>query len=137
METTSIIRTSLIPPLSSAKAAQTQRENRTKRLARYQQVVDLHQKGVSGQDIARRVGLDPKTVSTWLAAGEFPERKPIPVGSRSLHPYLDYIHRRWDEGCHNAMQLWREIGGRAMTVVIRSRITARAFVGPVLQLSVQ
>lgn len=72
-------------------------------------MVDLHQKGVSQQEIARKVGLDPKTVGTWLAAGEFPERKPIPVGSKSLHPYLEYIHQRWDEGCHNAAQLWREI----------------------------
>lgn len=110
VETTAIARANPIPQPPSPKATQTQRANREKRLAGYQQVIDLHQKGMYLQDIARVVGLDPKTVSTWLAAGEFPERKPIPVGSRSLHPYLEYIHHRWDEGCHNAMQLWREIG---------------------------
>jgi transposase len=55
------------------------------------------------------VGLNQKTVSTWLAADGFPERKSIPVGSKSLRPYLEYIHRRWDERCHNAAQPHREI----------------------------
>jgi transposase len=96
-------------PASNSKEAKAQRERRQQRLARYQTVVDLHRKGVSQTDIADKVGLSLKTVSTWLATGEFPERKPIPVGSKSLRPYLEYIHRRWDEGCHNAAQLWREI----------------------------
>ncbi len=94
---------------SRSKAAQTQQANRQRRLARYQQVVDLHHKGVSQTEIARIVGLNQKTISTWLAANGFPERKPLPVGSKSLRPYLEYIHRRWDEGCHTAARLHREI----------------------------
>ncbi len=66
-----------LPQPSSSKVAQTQHENRQKRLARYQQVVDLHRKGMNLQDIGRVVGLSPNTLSTWLRAGEFPERKPI------------------------------------------------------------
>lgn len=31
------------------------------------------------------------------------------MGSKSLRPYLEFIHRRWDEGCHNASQIWREM----------------------------
>lgn len=96
-------------PVSNSKEAKAQRERRQQRLARYQMVVDLHRKGVSQTNIADKVGLSIKTISTWLATGEFPERKPMPVGSKSLRPYLEHIHRRRDEGCHNASQLWREI----------------------------
>ena len=53
------------------------------------------------------MGLDADTIGRWLAADSFPERKP--VGSKALRPYLAHIHRRWDEGCHNASQIWREI----------------------------
>lgn len=28
-----------------------------------------------------------------------------------LDPYRDYLLRRWDEGCHTATRLWREIRG--------------------------
>jgi len=96
---------------SLSKADQTQRDNRQRRLARYQQVIDLHEKGMSHQDIAQVVGLHPDTVGNWLSAGTFPERKTRPVGSKSLRPHLEYIHRRWDEGCHNATQIWRELCG--------------------------
>ncbi len=94
---------------SLSKAAQSPIENRQRRLARYQQVVDLHEKGMSCQDIAQIVGLHSETVGDWLSKGAFPERKTRPVGSKSLRPYLEHIHKRWDEGCHNATQIWREL----------------------------
>jgi transposase len=28
---------------------------------------------------------------------------------KKVTPYLDYLRRRWDEGCHNARQLYREL----------------------------
>jgi len=27
-----------------------------------------------------------------------------------LTPYIDFVQRRWAEGCRNAAQLWREVG---------------------------
>ncbi len=50
------------------------------------------------------------TVTSWLNAGGFPERKrpkrkkPSPVA-----PYADYLERRWKERCINMSRLWREI----------------------------
>jgi transposase len=28
-----------------------------------------------------------------------------------LDPYMNYIQQRWEEGCHNATQIWRELRG--------------------------
>ena len=26
-----------------------------------------------------------------------------------LNPYMDYVQQRWESGCHNATQIWREL----------------------------
>jgi transposase len=58
-------------------------------------------------------------VRKFIRAETFPERAPHKGGHRSiLEPYIPYIHQRWAEGSHNALQLWREIkekgyGGQA------------------------
>ena len=58
------------------RAEQQAAERRARRLARYEAVVALRAQGRSRLAIAHEVGLDRRTVSTWLAAGRFPERKP-------------------------------------------------------------
>lgn len=82
---------------------------RKERLRRYEEVVDLHRRGMSKRQIAHAVGLSRGTVVHWLAAGSFPERKERPPVSSILDPYRAYLERRFSEGCHNATQLWREI----------------------------
>ena len=55
----------------------------------------------------------------FIHADVFPERAPHKGRHRSiLEPYIPYIHQRWVEGCHNALQLWRAMkeegyGGQA------------------------
>jgi DNA-binding NarL/FixJ family response regulator len=44
---------------------------RAGRYARYQQVVDLGQQGMTAKDIAGRLGLSSRTVQRWLTAGTF------------------------------------------------------------------
>jgi transposase len=70
------------------------------------------------------MGMHRATVRQWLGAGSFPERAQRQVTSRTDR-FLDYLRRRWDEGCHNAAQLTREIqdmgfGGTA--VMVRRRV---------------
>ena len=63
---------------------------------------------MSLRGIARRLGMHRATVRHWLGAGSFPERAQRRVTSRA-DQFLDSLRRRWDEGCHNAAQLTREI----------------------------
>jgi transposase len=100
-------------------------QRRAGRLGRYRRVVELDEQGVSLRGIARRMGMHRATVRHWLGAGSFPERAQRRVTSRT-DPFLDYLRARWDEGCHNAAQLTREIqamgfGGTA--VMVRRRVT--------------
>jgi transposase len=65
--------------------------------------------------IAYTVGLNRRTVSTWLAAGHFPERLPRARQLHRLDPYADYILERYDAGLDNAAQLARELRERGYT----------------------
>lgn len=90
-------------------------ERRAGRRARYDQVVALRAAGVSKQQLARRVGLDRRTVDTWLTAGHFPERATRGRRPHRLDLVADYIIGRYDAGLDNAAQLARELRQRGCT----------------------
>jgi transposase len=99
-------------------------QRRARRLERYRRVIELNEQGVSLRGIARRMGMHRATVRHWLGAGSFPERAERLVFSRT-DAFLGHLKSRWDEGCHNAAQLTREIqalgfGGTA--VMVRRRV---------------
>jgi transposase len=64
--------------------------------------------------------MERKTIRRWLRSGHFPERKPPYRRPPKVNHFAEYLQQRWDEGCHNAAQLYREIrengylGKRAM-----------------------
>lgn len=85
---------------------------RCRRLERYQEVTERHKGGQSQAAIAEALGLSRKTVRRWLRSEGFPECKP-PSGRRShVREFDAYLRQRWNEGCHNATQLFREIRTR-------------------------
>ncbi len=89
--------------------------DRATRVGRYDAVVALDRRGLSQKDIARRVGIGRKTVRRFLRAGVFPERAQPPRRRTILDPYEPYLRERWTAGCHNSLQLWREIHARGFT----------------------
>ncbi len=101
-----------LPPIPPSPALtrpqQLSRERRQRRFERYQQVIALHQRGISQRAIAVQLGMERKTVRHWLRAGQFPERQ-ITSRHSSVDCWLSYLERRWAEGCHNRSQLWREL----------------------------
>ncbi len=103
--------TTPVPTVSAATSEQQRQERRAQRLARYERVRELHQRGMTVSAIAQEVGLDRKTVRKFLQAPTFPERQPRSRlrHGRILDPYQAYLLQRWQEGGCNARQLWREI----------------------------
>lgn len=102
-------------------------QSRARRLARYEEVHQLQQQGLSERAIARQLQISRTIVRRFLAADQFPERSARLPRSTPLTPYHDYLHRRWAEGCHNSAQLWRELRTRGYR---GQRSSVRDFVAP-------
>jgi len=100
-----------------------------KRIAQYAAIRTLRHHGADVAAIARTVGVSRETVYRYLRLDDPPSRpRPQrPPRAQVLAPYEAYVRQRWEEGCHNAMRLWREIRdqgfGDSYTPV--ARLTAR------------
>jgi transposase len=98
-------------PLSAKPPSRKQRaqeENRERRLARYETVMEQLRQGASQREIARSCGLVRQTVRRWISARSFPERRPSSHAT-TVDQHQGYLEQRRQQGCHNAAQLWREL----------------------------
>jgi transposase len=102
-------------PVPPNRVAREQAQRREQKLAIYEEVKGLHQAGYSGPAIARKVGKSLRTVGRYVSADAFPERKQRRRPPGQLAPYRSYLQQRWNEGCHNARQLWRELREQGFT----------------------
>ena len=101
------------PPRRGITRAQQDREaRRSRRVARYEAVVDLHRRGASLRTIGQAVGLSRATARRFVRAETFPERAASSPRPTSLTPYEPYLRARWTAGCHNARVLWEEVRAR-------------------------
>ena len=69
----------------------------------------LHTQGVSRRQIAQQMGMGRQTVRRYVNHGAFPE-----IAQRSQMPSIldrcePYLIDRWQAGCHNGLQLCREM----------------------------
>jgi transposase len=106
-----------LPPTDMAKptaAKQRSQDAHARRQARYEEAAELKAAGVSIKRTAALIGVERKTVRSWLRAGgaSLWRKPPRPGG---LAPYEDHLDRRWTEGCQNAAQLWRELVKRGFS----------------------
>jgi transposase len=92
---------------------------RERRLARYQTVVALHERGWSHATIGRQVGLHPVTVAKYLRAESFPEWAPRRTLLSAGTAHATYLQARWTDGCRDAQVLWRELQARGFTGSLR------------------
>jgi transposase len=83
--------------------------HQAERYERYQQVMALQEQGMKTKEIAKRVGLGVRTIQRWLTQGAYVETNYHQQHRSRFDAYEAYVMRRWDEGCHNIQQLWREI----------------------------
>jgi transposase len=88
--------------------------NRDKRYALYEEVRALRKQGLSHYAIADTLGISRPTVRRFLTAEQFPERLSGPKRPRQsiVTPYLPFLRERWEAGCHNGRQLFREVKAR-------------------------
>ena len=80
-----------------------------RRRARHEQVQTLHRQGAGIQAISRELRMHRRTVRMMLQAETCPERAAPSKRPSRIDRHLDYLSRRWVEGCRNSAQLHREI----------------------------
>ncbi len=115
------------PTVRAIQAAQERQARRDYRVARYEEARRLSAQGWSLRAIARAMHLNRHTVHEYLTSDHAPILRPRTPKRSKLDPYRDYIHARWDEGCHDAMVLLAELRRRGYT---GGHSILRAYVAP-------
>lgn len=113
------------PQIQQKEAEETLTTAEQRRQERMDRAKQLHDLGCSQKHIAQQLDLHPKTIRRYLRSSS-PRARRSRTG-RLTDPFQPYLLNRWNEGCHNAMQLFREIqeqgyGGR--TTMVRTVIRA-------------
>jgi transposase len=102
-------------PVRQTRTQQQSLARRQRRLERYEQVMTLYRQGVSRNQIAHVLQIDRRTVSRFVCAETFPERAPPARRANQLDRFAEYLRTRWEAGCHNAAQLFRELQAQGFT----------------------
>ena len=106
-------------PKAKSRSEQDREDRRQRRVDRYNEVIELHRKGMSQQAISLTLHIQRKTIRRFVRAGQFPERATPHRRPPGVNKFQEFLRRRWAEGCHNATKLWHEIqvqgytGGRS------------------------
>lgn len=98
----------------SRRNQERKKENREQRLASYLAAMEMLQQGLIQTEIARRCKLGVRTIRRWQRAQDFPERK-VAHRKSGFDAHAEYLHQRWNDGCHNAARLWKELCQRGYT----------------------
>ncbi len=106
------------PPTPSSKppSARQQRMTalRAAGVARWEEVQRRHREGEGLRHIAREMGMSRVTVRRLIdtpipPCNHIVHPRPGGLSSPLLQPYVSYLQDRWQDGCHNITQLFREI----------------------------
>ncbi len=85
-------------PLEPAHVEKARLARRAGRQARYQQAVELHERGMKPKEIAKLLDLSDRTIQKWLASGTFPEAKKRRKRQSSFEEFAPFMLKRWQEG---------------------------------------
>jgi transposase len=114
-EPDAILAEEITPPVLNPqheRLAQQKQCHRQERLERYQQARELFAKGWNISTISTHLNLSRKTVRNFVTASRFPERQERLPRPCRIDPFKAHLHQRWQEGGHNAAQLYEEIRQR-------------------------
>ena len=100
--------TEIVTPQSGGNAREDP-EKRTLRELRFAEVKELQDQGWSRRAVANHLQLDRRTVGKYFALDSYPERVSTAQSTSKALPYLDYLTKRWAEGCNDITQLHTEL----------------------------
>jgi transposase len=90
------------PSVETKRLAHQQERN-----AQYDRMLALRQQGFTVPQIAQQMAMSKRTVTRWLASFRRDTRQ---RKRRSIFdPYATYVLTRWQQGCRNGAQIYREL----------------------------
>jgi len=98
-----------IHPVEGPKPISLPTADQTYRQTKFAAVKALQAKGLSCRAISREVDVDRRTVQKYSHLDQAPPKGTSSVRNSKAGPYLDYLRRRWKEGCHSLVDLFEEI----------------------------
>jgi transposase len=99
-----------VPPSAPPRHAQVQAaHSRSRRLTRHEQIWALRRQGWTGQAIAHQLHIGKTTVFRYLRSPTFREWTSKRRGHSILNPYKDLLLQYWNQGCHDARQVFQRL----------------------------
>ena len=97
------------PRTHDRKIEEAARKRYERLLEQWKNIRRLYLAGADLRDICRQLGISARTVYRYKDLTEPPPRPAYKRKASVLDPYVPYLLRRWNEGCHNGKRLYREI----------------------------
>ena len=109
------------------KMEEAARKRHERLVQQWEDIRRLYLTGADLRHISKRLGVSARTVYRYKDLTEPPPRPAYKRKASVLDPYVPYLIRRWNEGCHNGKKLYREIRerGYANSEEICARFTAQ------------
>src|SRR5256886_8627906 len=79
----------------------------------------LRAQGLTQREVAKRMGMSERAVRTWLKRGAAPTNERHFRRRSVFDPYAAYVLQRWQDGMHEAKQLYEEIQVQGFSGTVR------------------
>jgi len=100
------------PRTHDRKVEEAVRQRHERLVRQWEDIRRLYLAGADLRRICERLGISARTVYRYKDLTEPPSRPAYKRKASALDPYVPYLVRRWNEGCHNGKRLYREIRDR-------------------------
>jgi transposase len=91
------------------KIEEAARKRHERLVEQWKDIRRLYLAGADLRHICKRLGISARTVYRYKGLTEPPPRRAYKRRASVLDPYVPYLVKRWNEGCHNGKRLYREI----------------------------
>ena len=100
------------PRTHDRKIEEAARKRHERLVEQWRNIRGLYLAGADLRHICRQLGISARTVYRYKDLTEPPPRPAYKRKASVLDPYVPYLVKRWNEGCHNGKRLYREIRER-------------------------
>jgi transposase len=106
-------------PRTPAHVKKVHQARQASREDRYTQMTTLRAQGLTQSEVAKRMGMSERAVRHWLKRGAAPTNERQFRRRSVFDPYATYVLQRWQDGIHEAKQLYEEIQARGFSGTVR------------------